>query len=190
MLKQQRTKSAHSVQTDNACLKEKIELRKMATEHFYTLKVLDLFAGDNVLWSNFDKERYYGCESMKGKGKNLYADNRKVIPSLDLSDFNVIDLDSYGIPFEQVEQLFDNDTLKSGTVVVYTCIGNAMSNLSKKARKKFQIDDMYREAPTLFNGFGTEYFHSLLYDKGVREITVYRPISITFNKEYGFFIVP
>ena len=84
----------HSIQTDNAKLSEKVHLRKVATSHLNELKVLDLFAGENVLWSYFQCSRYYGVEQQKGKGKNLYADNRKVIPTIDLSGFNVIDIDS------------------------------------------------------------------------------------------------
>ena len=179
----------HSIQTDNAKLSEKVYLRKAATNHLKNLKVLDLFAGENVLWSYFQCSRYYGVEQQKGKGKNLYADNRKVIPTIDLSGFNVIDIDSYGIPFEQVEQIFRNDTLKKGTVIVYTCIGNSISSIGNAAIRHFGIEEMYKEAPTLFNGYGREYFHAMLYENGIRTITVYRPERTSFDKEYGYFIV-
>lgn len=48
---------------------------------------------------------------------------------------------------------------------------------------------MYKEAPTLFNGYGREYFHAMLYENGIRTITVYRPERTSFDKEYGYFIV-
>lgn len=92
----------HSTKTDNFEIKSKIHLRQEAVKHLSELNVLDLFAGENKLWSSFEKNTYYGVEKEKNKGKNLYADNIRVIQSLDLSRFNVIDLDSYGIPFNQI----------------------------------------------------------------------------------------
>jgi len=178
----------HGIQTDNAHLEEKVYLRRQATKDLQTLKVLDLFAGENVLWSHFECERYYGVEQQKGKGKNLWADNRKVIPSIDLSQFNVIDVDSYGIPFPQMEQIFSNPTLQNGTVIVYTCIGNSISALSTQMQKRFRIAEMYKEAQTLFNDFGHEYFYAYLYDNGVRTVTEYKPNDKSFNKSYGFFV--
>jgi len=88
------------VTEDNKSIANKVFLRRKATEHLSTLRVLDLFAGNNVLWRNFEKERYYGVELLPDKGVNLNADARQVVDSLDLSDFNVIDCDSYTIPFE------------------------------------------------------------------------------------------
>lgn len=72
-----------------------------------------------MLWSFFDKEKYYGVEIQKGKGKNITADCKKFIESLDLSVFNVIDCDSYGVPFDVIYKIFNNKTLKAGTVIIY-----------------------------------------------------------------------
>jgi len=175
--------------TDNDKLTDKVFLRQVATRDKDELRVLDLFAGENLIWQNFDCARYFGVEQQKGKGKNLYADNRRVIPKLDLSDFNVIDVDSYGIPFVQIEQLFKNSTLQDGTVIVYTCIGNSLTTITNSCKRKFGITEMYKESPTLFNGFGTDYFHAMLYDYGVRKVTMYKRKTNEFNKEYGFFTV-
>lgn len=176
------------IQTDNAHLREKVYLRRRATEGLGGLRVLDLFAGENVLWSHFTLDRYYGVEQQRGKGRNLWADNRKVIPSLDLSDFNVIDVDSYGIPFAQMQQVFDNPTLSDGTVIVYTCIGNSVSGLCNEMKDAFGIRAMYDEASTLFNGYGMDYFYGYLYRRGVRKVVEYRSEGeIKFNKVYGYF---
>ncbi len=45
----------HSTKTDNASIKSKIELRRRATERLPALRVLDLYAGNNLLWSMFKK---------------------------------------------------------------------------------------------------------------------------------------
>ena len=187
-LKHPSTKSTHTIQTDNAFPEDKIRLRKQATEHLSELNVLDVFAGNNILWSNFDCHKYYGIEQQKGKGTNLWADNRKVLPALNLCGFNVIDLDSYGIPLTQIMQLFKNKTLQPGTVFIYTCIGNSMSTLPKPALKIFGIEEMYKEVPTLFNGYGRQYFHAYLYNIGVRKVYEIEKSTPQFEKIYGYFL--
>lgn len=179
---------AHSIKTDNANIAHKVQLRREATEGLKSLRVLDLFAGNNVLWSNFDCERYYGIEIVKGKGKNLNADNVKVIASLDLSKFNVIDCDSYGIPFKQIEQIFKNPTLADGTVIIYTAIGNAMSSLSKVALESFGIYHLYKKCKVLFNKKSSEFFYAWLASCGVSQVREYEEESKSFSKKYGYFV--
>jgi hypothetical protein len=41
--------------------------------------------------------------------KVLVGDNREFLTSLDLSKYNVIDLDAYGSPFDQLDILFDRN---------------------------------------------------------------------------------
>lgn len=174
--------------TDNKSVTEKVELRRIATRHLESLKVLDCFAGEVVIWGHFDCDRYYGIEAVKGKGKNLYADNRKVIPSLDLSGFNVIDLDSYGCPFEQFQLCFDNETLQNGTVFCYTITSSPISNMSAKLARLKGIQGMIRDCPTLFNQFTIDYLYDFLYESGVREVHEYRHIEgDKFSRIYGYF---
>lgn len=88
----------HSAYTDNDGLRKKVWLREQAISSLDRISVLDLFAGENLIWKQIKTDRYYGIEAEKRKGNNLHIDNRKVIPILDLSDFTVIDCDSYGVP--------------------------------------------------------------------------------------------
>lgn len=188
MSKARLIKTAHSKQTDNHKIKNKIALREMGTAGLRNLRVLDCFAGENVIWSFFDCEKYYGIELEHGKGRNLNADNRKVLPSLDLSQFNVIDLDSYGIPVEQIELIFKNPTLQKGTVVFYTAIGSAMSSLSTSLAKRYGLSRMLKLNKVLFNSLSNDLFKAFLYDNGVRTVFEYT-LQENFKKEYGFFIV-
>ena len=178
----------HSIKTDNANVESKIALRKQATDKLESLKVLDLFAGENKLWKTFECEKYYGVEMKKGKGKNVNADNLRIIPSLDLSKFNVIDLDSYGIPFNQIELLYKNPTLQKGTVIIYTAITNKMSALTEGAKKMANIQEIYTKCRTLFNGMALELFYGRLYQLGVVEVTEYMTKE-KFEKHYGFFTI-
>ena len=178
----------HSTKTDNAHIESKINLRKLATKGLDELRVLDLFAGENKLWASFEKARYYGVEKVKGKGANLHTDNIRVIQSLDLSDFNVIDVDSYGIPANQIYELYQNDTLQKGTIIIYTCITNKMSGLNKCILDLFHLRDIYAKSKTIINGHAVEMFYGLLYSLGVRKVCEYE-IKSAYEKHYGFFVV-
>jgi hypothetical protein len=167
---------------------DKVYLRRCATENLDALRVLDLYAGENVLWSHFETERYYGVEIVKGKGKNLHADCKRLIESLDLSGFNVIDCDSYGIPFEVILKIFNNKTLQKGTVIIYTAISNKMSGISRECLKMYNLERMYKKAATLISAKAHELFYAMLEKYGVRVVYCYQ-IFGSFEKHYGYFTV-
>ena len=90
------------MQTDNSEFDAKVYLRlKMLPEN---PSVLDCFAGKRRLWNIISAKTgikyYYPIEKKEG------LDNLKLLDVLDLSKFNVIDLDSYGFPVYQLEKYF------------------------------------------------------------------------------------
>lgn len=180
--------TVHSIKTDNYKIENKIKLRQLATKDLTELKILDLFAGKNMIWSSFKMKKYYGVEKEKNKGKNLNADNIRIIPILDLSEFNVIDVDSYGIPVNQIAEIYKNKTLQKGTIIIYTCITNKMSSLNKVIIENFGLSKIYKKAQTLINGFAKEFFYAYLYSKGVKKVYEYQ-VKSSFDKSYGYFIV-
>jgi hypothetical protein len=175
--------------TDNYKINYKIYLREKAVEGLKELRVLDVFAGNNLLWNKFDKAKYYGIEIIKGKGKNLNANNLKVLPSLDLSQYNIIDLDSYGIPAHQIEALYNNLTLKKGTICIYTCISNGLSGVNKNLINHFGLSRICKKCKTLINKKNKELFYAFLFDKGVKQVFDYTVKSNSYDKTYGYFIV-
>jgi len=177
------------IRIDNKSIANKVFLRRKATEHLSALRVLDLFAGNNVLWSNFEKERYYGVELLPDKGVNLNADALQVVGSLDLSDFNVIDCDSYTIPFEVCRKIIENPLVKSGTTVLYTAVASIFTQLSNDCIDMLGIREMYRIAPSLFRINGITYFYDMLGNLGVKEINYYEN-NDGFAKHYGYFVTP
>lgn len=180
----------HATKTDNAHIESKIHLRQLATKGLKELRVLDCFAGENKLWESFDKKRYFGIEKVKDKGNNLYQDNLRVIKSLDLSQFNVIDLDSYGIPANQIAELYNNSTLKKGsTVIIYTCITSKMSGLNKTILKMFNMQKMYKKSKVLLNAHAKELFYAMLYNYGVKKVYEYSIEENSYKKTYGYFKV-
>jgi len=151
--------------------------------------VLDLFAGNNILWRNIDKDRYYGVELEPNKGKNLTADAKQAVDSLDLSKFNVIDCDSYGIPFEICRKIIEDKAVKSDTVVLYTAITNAFTGLPKICVDALGIGEIYKIAPTLFNANAITYFYDMLANLGIREVKYYE-VNDGYQKHYGYFVIP
>lgn len=178
----------HSAYTDNANLEKKVSLRKEAIRELKEVKVLDLFAGENLIWSKIKTDRYYGIEAEKGKGKNLNVDNRRIIPVLDLSKFNVIDCDAYGIPYEQISMIFENPTLQKGTVIIYTCITGVLNRICVKALKDFDLQENYKRSRVLYNKYSRDMFFEMLRRNGVKKVTSYRD-DATMQKEYGYFVV-
>lgn len=96
------------MKTDNSYIEEKIDLRISAISEKKSVTVLDCYAGTGKLWT-LVKQRT-GCNISvvgieKENGKNKYAlpgDNIKYLKNIDLSKFDIIDLDAYGIPFAQL----------------------------------------------------------------------------------------
>jgi hypothetical protein len=86
----------------------KIEIRRNVAAAIggVPLHVFDAFAGAGVLhravWRDLAAS-YTGCDKRYFKdGRRVFvADNRRVLRALDLSRFNVFDLDAYGSPWEQ-----------------------------------------------------------------------------------------
>lgn len=181
-------RSSNRKHTDNAHLEMKRSLRRMATEGMESPRVLDLFGGYNLMWRGFRLGRYFGVEMVKGKGHNLHADNLRIIPSLDLGGFDVIDCDAYGSAIKQIIALYRNPTLRDGTVIVFT-------NISSPFNSRLPDDilgdlaGMYRKAPSLFGAYGQELFNDALARLGVDEYYGYRIKERAYDKVYGFFVV-
>lgn len=174
--------------TDNKSIYDKIFIRKQAIQGLEQVKVLDLFAGRNVLWNNIPTQYYFGVDTEKGKGKNLVADSHIVFDALDLSEFNVIDVDSYGISFDIYKKILQRNDLQNGTVIIYTAITNEFTRIRNEAKLEFGFDSFYNKAPSLFNARAIDFFYEMLANYGIREVNYYE-IRDHFKKHYGYFKV-
>lgn len=150
--------SPRPTKTDNKSIANKIFIRKEAIKNLKEVKVLDLFAGRNFLWNNIKTDKYFGIDIATNKGKNLNADTRQVFDSMDLSEFNVIDCDSYGIAFDLYKKLLTNKNVKKGTIILYTLITNEFTKIQNEAKKEFNFKHFYDKAPSLFNARAIEFF--------------------------------
>lgn len=177
---------------DNHSISAKVYLRRLATKGMRSLRVLDAFAGTGELWSHFDKDDYLAIEVNAKKNRTaINEDNRKVIPRLDLSRFNVIDLDSYGCPATQIRLLYDNGSMQDGTVIVYTSISNAVSEMPIALREHAGIPkEFYEKCQTQLCKHTPELFDSFLASLGVSRVFEYcGSHDKGYVKRYGYFTV-
>src|SRR5208337_1253379 len=101
------------VLTDHSYFEEKLKIRMEGLPDKNPVKVLDLFSGNGLLWSEIEKRTgreilVLRIDRQRGKrGTYLVGDNRKF--NFDFSEFDVVDLDAYGVPFSQMERILTGD---------------------------------------------------------------------------------
>ncbi len=175
------------VQTNNSYTEEKIQLRLAALPEKKELNILDCYRGNSVLWDAVKKRtskklNIIGIDKRRDyEGLYLQGDNLKFLSNFDLSVFDIIDLDAYGIPYKQLEMIF----LKNYKgVVLVTFIQSVMGNINKKLLLRLgYTESMYRKCQTLLSRNGYEKFKSYLFLNGICEVN-----SVNYNnKHYLFF---
>lgn len=156
----------------------KVKLRQDIINTLESVMCLECFAGDGLLWQEIKKANpdkkilvLRIDEKEDKKGVYLKGDNLKFIKSINLSQFNIIDLDAYGVPVKQLEVLFDR---KYQGWVVVTFIQSMTGQLSKQLLRNLGYSDtMMNKAPSLFNKNGFEKMKRWLSGKGVKTISYF-----------------
>ena len=89
----------NNLKTDNSFFKEKVKLR-IDNIPKKPLRVLDCFSGSGAIWNEIQKQSGLDIESLQVDQKDISnktyikANNLKVLKSLSLDCFDVIDLDA------------------------------------------------------------------------------------------------
>jgi len=84
----------------------KIGIRRRVMDVLGEARVFDAYGGAGVMhdavWK--DAALYVGCDRKfyRDERRLFVADNRRVLRAIDLSQFNLFDLDAYGSPWEQI----------------------------------------------------------------------------------------
>ncbi|MDR1938336.1 MAG: hypothetical protein LBQ73_07550 [Tannerellaceae bacterium] len=178
------------VQTDNSKLIEKVRLRldsikEISKQH---ITVLECFSGNGVIWnevrmfSNADIRILKMDVKNDRKGVYLKGNNLKFLPNMDLSEYDIIDLDAYGSPFKQLEYVFKSNF---NGIVHCTYIQTFMGKLDYKMLNSIGYSNkMIKKIPTLFSTNALEKMVDYLGTKGaVEQITGY----FLGNKNYFYF---
>jgi len=176
--------------TDNSHLPEKAYLRIESIKKIKKpiVNVLEAFAGDGLIWREVQKKTDKKINILKiekkdgKKGVYLKGDNMKFISMFDFTNFDIIDLDAYGSPYNQLQVVFK----KQFTGIVHcTFIQNLYGCLNKKML--YQIGykkEMIDKIPSLFNKNGFDKFKQYLAINGINKIN---SISPEENKHYLWF---
>lgn len=168
-----------TIQTDNSYLEEKVLLRLETVNLIQkdTINVLEAFAGDGFVWTEVrmrtDKQiNILRIDQKKDKdGIYLIGDNIKYLKSMNFSKFDIVDLDAYGIPYQQLELIFNK---KYKGYVHVTAIQSVMGNLPFGVFNTIGIpSEMYKKSITLFSKRGRDMIYKYLYKKGIKSINGY-----------------
>jgi hypothetical protein len=167
------------VQTDNSYLEDKVALR---ARHLPDGKVsvLYCFAGTGKIWKAVISSRtdvdikVLGIEKQVGKAKGFHIpiDNNRFLKSGDLSQFNVIDLDAYGIPYEQIGTILRR---RWHGVIFATVIQSIFGRLQNDLLEEVGYSkSMIEKAPVLCCKGGFDKFCSWLASRGIRKVIARR----------------
>jgi len=159
--------------TDNSYLDDKVFLRAGHLPSKDKIFLLDCYAGKGRIWKKVavvSKARIMrlAIDFKDDVGFHLPGDNLAWMQSFDLSRFDVIDLDAYGVPYKQLKII-----LESGYrgVVFVTFIQSVFGVLPHEMLMDIGISqDMIEKCPTLFYRSGWLYFKNWLAMNGVPKI--------------------
>jgi hypothetical protein len=160
-------------QTDNSYLADKAALRIGSLPDKSPVRVLDCYAGDGKVWAavrklSGKKIDILPIDIRQDIGFGLPGDNRIYLSSLDLSRFDIIDLDAYGIPYEQLKIIFERNYRG---IVFVTFIQSLYGMVSGGILEDIGYPPaMVNKIPTIFNRSGWDHFLQWLALNGVERI--------------------
>lgn len=177
---------------ENSHWDEKVHLRELAIQMTGKARpaVLDLFAARGRLWGSLQHGEYLGMEKDKAKARTgvLVGDNMKFLPTLDLSGFDIIDCDAFGIPDKQIDAISKNGTLRDGTVLVYTCIRQGNTPVPRELARHSGVGGIARKAPAMLGRYAGEIFDNMLSELSPKRVE-YVITDGSVTKRYGFIVV-
>ena len=162
--------------TDNSHFFEKLSLRlsyiKTGKE-----KILELFAGESIIWDEIKKTYpnliIHRIEKEKGKNNKIHinADNMKILPSLNLDKYDIIDVDSYGVPYKQLEEIFKKEY---NGIIIVTWIASIMGQMPKKLLLNLgYTKGMFKKCPILLSKNSIVILSKYLYIKEIGKVNGY-----------------
>lgn len=162
------------VQTDNSYFLDKVKLRLNNLPDKKTISVLEMYSGDSLLWKRIKSLSPKTIEVLRidkkpdRQGIYLRGENIKYIELAKRTQFDIIDLDAYGVPFDLLEYIFKNgiEARIFATFIqsMFGCLPRGMLNALG------YTDGMVEKCPTLFNRDGFGKFKQYLANNGVKEI--------------------
>lgn len=125
---------------DNYSLRQKIDLRRQVCALLgQPLKVLDLFAGEGRVWSElrecFELAAYTPVDNKpRMSGTIKMTVDARTVQAFDPDEFNVIDIDCYGEPFEIWAQVAARIGKKTAVFLTHGHVSRSSTMISKFLR--------------------------------------------------------
>jgi hypothetical protein len=174
--------------TDNDNLSKKLAVRLFALNELgksenESIQVLDCFAGDGLLWHYLKKEfgrniEHVGIDILPKRGSLYLGDNRRYLRRLPIDNYDLIDLDAYGVPYDQMKILVQRNYrgIVVGTFIqsIYGGLPYAMLEEIGYSRR------MVRKITKLFFRNGWDKWATFLKTAGYEDVFVYH----CANKHY------
>lgn len=159
--------------THNSYLADKAALR---IAHLPTGKVsvLDCFGGMGLVWRAVAEKSgrdisVLSIDTVDYGGYYLPGDNMAYLNSMDLSKYNVIDLDSYGVPYAQLKTVIGRAYMGHVFVTMTQALFGALPG--GLLRDLGFTQKMINKSPALLYKRGWQYFCEWLALHGVGEIS-------------------
>jgi len=172
--------------TNNSFLSEKVALRLRNIPDQKRVKVLDAYAGEGIIWNAIQYQRKdidFEVTSIDIKDYGLKGclkgDNLKIMGNMSLDNFDIIDLDAYGVPSEQIDLVFRK---QFKGIVFATFIQTSLGKFKKRVLREYGFsDEMIKTCPVLLSSKRNEakIIKHYIASKGVRSIQYYR-----FNRKW------
>ncbi len=162
------------LQTENSHFEAKVQLRINHLPDGETLRVLDAFSADGKIWDEIKRRTgrrilVLRIEAKADKaGIYLKGDNTKYMARMDLKKYDIIDLDAFRIPYEQLQIIFRQDYTG---IVFATMIQSMMGQLPQDMLKSIgYTKSMVKKCPSLFNRYGWKRITQYLASHNVKTI--------------------
>ncbi len=130
------------IKTDNHSLRQKIDLRRQICALLeQPLRVLDLYAGEGRVWSGAKEfcaiEAYTPVDQKpRMSGVIKMTVSARTVRGFDLSRFNVVDVDSYGEPWEVWGELARMITGQTAVFLTHGYVSRSSTMISKFLRQR------------------------------------------------------
>lgn len=161
-------------QTDNTYFKHKIKLRLDNLPNKKNINILDCYYGDGLIWNEIKIKsnkniKIISIDRKKESNALLIGDNIKYLKGMDLNKYDIIDLDAYGIPYDQIKIILEK---QFKGVIFVTFIQSIFGRLPKKMLFDLGYNKkMIEKCPTLFEKNGIEKLLKILYNYNIESIS-------------------
>jgi len=158
------------IKQDNTNLNKKVNLRIKYLNKNKIYNVLDCFHGEGLIWNNIIQQGYninlYSIDLTSSA--TIKGNNKNILKNIDINEYDIIDLDDYGMPIEQLYII--SQKLKKDIIIFFTCcmirrnapqylmkLYTDNKNIQKLAQGKLSIkllkNLLYKAILKMYNGY-------------------------------------